>query len=128
MRQSRIQAIDHVNLEAPIGLAEDIRRFYTEIALLDELPRSEADPPRLCFKSERIELRIALLERPWIEPVACRVMIAVPSLAETAELLEECGTPYERLSGLSFTDRRLEMHDPAGNRVALKQAWPSGPF
>ncbi len=128
MKQSRIQAVDHVNLEAHIRLAEDVRRFYTEIALLDEVPCSEVDPPRLSFISERIELRVALVEKPWIEPVACRVTIAVPSLAETAELLEERRIPYEPLSGLSFTDRRLEMHDPAGNRMALKQAWPDGPF
>lgn len=128
MKQSRIQAVDHVNLEAHMRLADDVRRFYTEIAMLDEVHSSETDPPRLCFKSERIELRVALVDKPWIEPVACRVMITVPSLEDTAELLEECGIPYEPLSGLSFTDRRLELHDPAGNRVALKQAWPGGPF
>lgn len=128
MKPSRIQAVDHVNLEAPIRLAEDVRQFYMEIALLDEVPCSDADPPWLCFISERIELRVALLDTPQIEPVACRVTIAVSSLAEAAELLEERRVPFESLSGLSFTDRRLETHDPAGNRVALKQAWPGGPF
>ena len=128
MKPSRIQAVAHVNIEAPFGLDEDLRWFYGEVAQLDELPCSQVEPAWLCFKSEQIELRVHLLERPCIEAVACRVTLAVPSLGEVADRLEERSVPFERLSGLSPTDRRLQTHDPAGNRVEFKQEWRMGPF
>lgn len=128
MEPSRIQAVNHVDLEAPPGLAEELRWFYAELAQLDEVICDEAEAQRLCFKSEQIELRVHLVENPRIDPVARRVTIAVLSLTEAAELLDERSLPYARVSGLLFTDRRLEMHDPAGNRVVLKQHWGDGPL
>ncbi len=128
MKPSRIQAVDHVNIEAPLGLAESLCWFYCEVAQLDEVPSGTAAPARLCFKSEQIELRIHLVERPEIEAVGCRVTFAVPSLADVAELLAERSMLCERQSGVSLSDRRLQTLDPAGNRVEFKQESRVGPF
>jgi hypothetical protein len=86
----------------------------------------EAAVPLLRFRSERIELRIRLVERPHLEPVTCRVVLLVASLARAAELLTEQKMDFTRIRGIQYTDRRLSLLDPGGNRVELKQAWPYG--
>ncbi len=121
MEESRIQTVDHVNLEAPFGVDEGLRWFYEEIAQLEEIDSDDYEPGRLCFKSGRIELRIRCSNAPRIESIARRVTILVESLDSVVEQFEERSIPFTRLSGLLYTDRRLEVLDPAGNRVALKQ-------
>lgn len=126
MRHSRIQAVDHVNIEAPFGIDDELRWFYGEIAELEERPVEGPAGPGLCFRSERIELRIRFVEDPQIEAVACRVIVSVSQMAEATERLEERKVPFQQLSGLGWSDRRIQVLDPAGNRTELKQAY-SGP-
>jgi hypothetical protein len=121
MEESRIQAVDHVNLEARMGVEDAMRWFYGEIAGLDEVDSDSRETGRLCFKSGRIELRVSCVDTPRIDSVARRITIFVESLDDVAEYLEEHSIAYTRLSGLMYSDRRLEVHDPSGNRVALKQ-------
>lgn len=128
MEQSGIQAVDHVNLEAPIGPKEDYQWFYGEVAQLEEIACKEADPSKICFKSGQIELRVQFVPTPDIDPLPLRVTIAVPSLSEAIERLEEKRVPFMRLTGVMFTSRRLQTHDPAGNRVELRQLFREGPF
>jgi catechol 2,3-dioxygenase-like lactoylglutathione lyase family enzyme len=125
---ARVQAIDHVDLEAAPGSQAALRWFYSELAGLACVEDSdgEAAVPLLRFRSERIELRIRLVERPHLEPVAGRVVLLVASLARAVELLTEQKMAFTRISGIQYTDRRLSLLDPAGNRVELKQAWPYG--
>ena len=125
MEQSRIQAVDHVNIGSPFGLDDELRWFYGEVAELVEVLCDGFDPPRLCFKSGQIEIRVHLLDRPCIDPVGPRLTISVPSLTVTTEKLDERSLRYQRLTGTMYTDRRVETLDPAGNRVALKQGWPA---
>ena len=122
MRQSRIQAVDHVNIESPQELEDKLRCFYAEIAELEERPLDAAMDPGIRFRSERIELRIRFSEEPRIESVECRVIVCVSSIDEAAERLSERKTPFQRLSGLAGSDRRIQVLDPAGNRVELRQA------
>ena len=124
VKPSRIQAVDHVHLEAPSGLDDALYWFYGEVGCLQSVPCDTAEASELRFTAERLELRIRIVECPRIESFACRITLQVPSLAEAAEQLEERSVAYERLSGVTFTDRRLATHDPAGNRVELKQQWP----
>ncbi len=122
MGWSRIRAIDRVRLEASPEVVDGLRWFYGEVAGLEADLASS--PGRLCFKSGRIELTINLVDRPKIERIARVATISVRSLAEVGEMLDEAGVPYDRSRGLSYTDRRIWVHDPAGNRVELKQEWP----
>jgi hypothetical protein len=128
MEQNRIQAISRVNLQAPPGREERLRWFYGELAELEEVANDRGGASRLCFKSGRIEIHIHMMKDPRIDPIGNRATIAVPSLSDCVEQLEESSTPYERLTGTMFTDRRVQTHDPAGNRVTLKQYWPVGLF
>lgn len=126
MDQSRIQAVDHIHLEAPFGIEDDLRWFYGKVAELEEIGCDQTDGPALCFKSERIELRIRFSQQPRIESIACRLTIGVLSLTEVSERLAERKWDYTLLRGLMFTDRRVETLDPAGNRVTLRRHWPVG--
>ena len=95
---------------------------------LEPAPTEPDSADRLCFNSGRLELSIDLVEQPMIEPVATRVTILVPSLDEAAAMLDEHSVRYQRISGITFTDRRLVTVDPVGNRVELKQEWPYAPI
>ena len=131
MKRSRIHAVDHVEIEAPLGSRDDLRWFYGEVAGLEELEEATVcagDSTELRFKSARLELRVRLVADPDVDPVALRLTVFVRSLSEVAGLLEERGHVYERSSGIMYTDRRLLMHDPAGHRVALKREWPEITF
>lgn len=128
MQPSRIHAVDHVHIQAALGLDDELDWFYGELAQLDRLPRDAANAHRMRFQSNRLELRIDLCERPVIEGVACRVVLLMPSLEETVAALEDRSVPFERQSSTVWTDRRVEVLDPAGNRVAFKQEWPFGPL
>ena len=126
MERSRLQAIDHVNIEALSGLEGELRWFYGELGKLEWVEKGSRSSGSLAFRSERLELRIRIADPPRIESGACRVTLAIPSLTEAAELLSERRWPFEQISGLRFTERRLATHDPAGNRVEFKQEWPWG--
>lgn len=124
MKPSRIQAIDHVTLEAPPASIDDLRWFYTEVVELDEVSQPEQRAPVLCFRSALIELRIKVQESPQVDPIGCRATIVVPSLEKAVERIEERNLEYQRLSGVVYTNRRVSVRDPAGNRIELKQEWP----
>ena len=124
MKSSRIQAVDHIHVEARPGLEEELIRFYTEVGGLECVADGDGDPPGLCFRSAHLQLHIRLVDNPRVEPLARRMTLAVESLAETSKLLEERSISYLRLPGLWYTDSRLSVCDPAGHRVELKQQWP----
>ena len=125
MEPSRIQAIDHVELEAPHAAEAALRWFYGELAGLEEVGPA-MDGQSLRFRSARIEIRIRLVLHPKIESASVRVTIAVRSLFDTSAALDDAGLTYERVSGLMFTDRTLQVFDPAGNRIAFRQVWDFG--
>ena len=73
MEPSRIQAVDHVNLEAPFGSEEGLVWFYTEVGRLDWAADDGEDAPGLCFRSARLELRIRFVDRPQVDPLTRRL-------------------------------------------------------
>lgn len=127
MEQSRIQAIANVELKARPEIADELRWFYSQVALLEEAPPSQDGRPQVCFRSAQILVRICLVAEPKVDPMIRRLTIAVPSLGEAAAQLDERKVPYRRLTGLLFTDRRLETRDPAGYFVEFRRAWPDAP-
>lgn len=128
MDPSRIQAVDHVEMEAPPVAKEALRWFYGELLELDERPCETTGSERLCFKSERIELRIRLIDSAHIDGGFVRVTVAVDSVDGAAAVLDERRVPYQIIQGFRHSDRRLQVLDPAGNRVELKQGWRTGVF
>ena len=125
MKPSQINALERVRLEAPEEAAERLVWFYgdlVELTVVDD----DSEPGTLCFRSGGVDLRIQLKRDPAIEPVRRRAVISVRSVDALAGLLDEHGIPYSRLTGLDWTDRRLSLLDPGGNRVELKQEWRYG--
>jgi len=123
MKDSRILAVDHVELQTRPGLEATLRWFYVELIGLVEVAEPPQSPPRLRFRSADLELRYTLAAEPVIEAVAHRVTLLVDSLLETRQKLTETRWPYTSIHGVAFTDRCLSLLDPGGNRVAVRQAW-----
>lgn len=129
MNISRILAVEHVELESPFGLESDVRWFYGELAALDEVAAApESASSAIAFRSARIELRIRFLETPQIDEVKLRTTILVPSLRDVIHECRARRIDFTPISGVVWTDRRIQLLDPAGNRVELKQSWPYGPI
>lgn len=128
MPQSRIQAVNHVHIDACMADFDRIRWFYAEVLLLDEMGPTDGPSDRLCFKSERIELRIQLMADPRIDGIGVSVTIAVDSLEQVEEVLLENKMLVEKISGMSWTDVRLHTLDPSGNRVELRKQPHWAPF
>ena len=126
MRESRIQAVDHVHLQAPPCLAEDVHWFYTEVGALETVAGPGDGAARLVYRSERIELRVALQAAVVVDSVPRRVTLAVPSLELALERLAERCMPYEWQRGLAFSERHVVVLDPARHRVLLKQDTATG--
>ncbi|UCF34178.1 MAG: hypothetical protein JSV78_02515 [Phycisphaerales bacterium] len=125
---SRIQAVDHIHIEATLECAEELRWFYGELAGLEEVQEDGVEATVLRFRSAQVEIHIHLVEEPEIETVDERVTVAVPSFAAVKQELQERRVPFQLIRGVTWTDQRLSLLDPAGNRVALRREWPFGPI
>ncbi|HEY3246589.1 MAG TPA: VOC family protein [Phycisphaerae bacterium] len=127
LHSAHVQAVDNVHLEAPPQCADDLRWFYADLVGLECVEEALAGAGSILrFRSERIELHLRLTPEPQLEPVACRAVLLVPSLAAAAERLSERKIAFVRINGIQYTDRRLSLLDPGGNRIELKQAWLYG--
>jgi len=126
MRPSQINALERIALEAPQGIEQQLVEFYRDLVGLTLLEESRGQG--LLFRSGRVELRVFLRADPRTEPITRRVLISVRSLTTTAEALEERRIPFRPVSGIAWTDRRLSLVDPGGNRLELKQEWRVGVF
>ncbi|NOS99262.1 MAG: VOC family protein [Phycisphaerales bacterium] len=124
LHRGRLIAVDHVHIQAPPNVESQVEWFYGELIGLRPAPPTVDEGRRtLRFRSDQVDLCIAILAPPEIESVACRVHCEVASLDDVAAELTERGHEFESLRGLSWTDRHLSLLDPAGNRVHVRQKW-----
>ena len=119
-----LHAIDHVHLDVPPGILDRMRAFYADLLGLPVIDGRDDLGPTLSLGGTRAALRLVVRERPDIHPARRRLTLIVPSLGETTERLIEQRVPHRTRLGLSYTDRRLYLRDPAGHLVELKQIWP----
>ena len=91
MKPSRLTAIEHVEIEAPLGIEPALRWFFGEVCGLEEITGTYPSGVQLLFRSARLELRIRCVDRPQVDSVNRRMTIAVSSLREAAERLDEQG-------------------------------------
>jgi catechol 2,3-dioxygenase-like lactoylglutathione lyase family enzyme len=116
----RIHAIAHVHVQAKPGLEHRLRWFYAEVLGLEA---ADGEEETLCFRTKVLEFRVAITEKAQPSPMRRRLVLEIASLNEMRTKLEEIGLEYEWYEGMAFTDRRIYLLDPAGNRVELKQVW-----
>jgi hypothetical protein len=123
MRPPRIEAVDRVVLEASPHCRDALRAFYGELVGLEEL---DCDPPDagLRFGARRLDLYIRFVDSPEVDALSPRLVIGVGALTRMESELNERSMKFRRRRGLSWTDRRLVLLDPAGHRIELKQEWP----
>ena len=116
-----MQAIRDVRVEAKPGLEGDLHFFYVEMLGLEP---SEGEPGMLHFCTDKLRLRVLLTPEAQPSPMRRRLVLEIPSLGRMADKLEEEGIPHEWYRGLTLTDQRIFVLDPADHRVDLQQAWP----
>jgi len=101
-----------------------MRRFYAEILGLPVLqPTPDDGDVALCLGANRLRMRLVLRERPVINPHRRRLTLEVDSLRAQADRFRDAKVVYRRHDGISFTERRLFVHDPVGHLIELKQVW-----
>jgi hypothetical protein len=122
MQPSQIVAVQDVELEGRPGAKEALIWLYRDVVglALDERDAEEG----LCFRSGPIALWYRLVDEPRLATVPCRLVVEVRSLWDVRGQLDERGSSYTMMRGFAWTDRRLSMLDPAGNRIEMKQHWP----
>ncbi len=129
-QRGRLIAVNDVEIEARSGIEEKLCWFYDVVAGLPLVGdrRAVDDVSGSCdelrFRSDRLELRIHIVENPAVVGVDRRVHVAVGALKEVCDLLDEDGYEYSACRGMRFTDRYLSLLDPAGNRVEFRRDWP----
>ena len=127
MRPSQIIAVDTVAMQAPSAARERLIWFYRDLVGLTFI-EDTLNSGCLRFRSALLELRIVLDDVARVDAVRRQALVSVRSIEDTALALDEEGIAYERVSGWGWSDRRLSLLDPGGNRVELKQEWRRGVF
>ncbi|MGB0714585.1 MAG: hypothetical protein ACPGXK_01825 [Phycisphaerae bacterium] len=85
------------------------------------LPEGTVDV--LIYGTVRSPLWILFRDNPAIESVRRRATVMVDALDEVSVELDDLRYDYERCRGISLTDLSLDLLDPAGNRVHIRQRW-----
>jgi hypothetical protein len=118
----KLQAIEHVRIEALEDRLEAAAKFYGELL---RLPRLEdiAPPVFAAFGPRRLRLELLAAETPRIDRHRRRCVLEVASLDECEKRLVAAGCRVWRTRGLGLTERRLFVYDPADCLVELKQGW-----
>lgn len=122
-RRVRLDAVDHVIVEARPDCATRVAWFYDDILGLEQRRRLDDTGAVLRFRSDRLELRVQLVDSPYIHPADTRIHLSVPALDDVTDLLDDNKYEYGWIRGLQFTDRQVVMLDPAGHRIAVRQLW-----
>jgi catechol 2,3-dioxygenase-like lactoylglutathione lyase family enzyme len=109
--------------------SEHCREFYTQIlGLLLESSEPPAHDPaspqaegelRLVGQHHRLVLQFR--RNPEIDSVKRAALITVKSLTDVREMLEDRAIPYVRLRSLGWAGERVQVSDPSGNLLELRQ-------
>lgn len=115
----RIAAVDRVCVEAPPGSIDELRVFYSEMLGL-RFETDAAGGGHISANDFMYTLHFRTVDRPAIDPCRRRLSVLVASLDELMERLSENDRPFQLERGLSLSDRRLLVHDPAGHLVEVR--------
>ena len=120
-----VESIADVWLDGSAQRASEHRRFYTEYLGLVEVehpPVPEGGPAVLCFEGQRNRVCIKSWERPVVDTVPVRAVIAVKSLDALRQILEDNRVMYFSLRGVGGLSHRLQVLDPEGNRLEVRES------
>ena len=120
-----VESIADVWVDGSVKRASEHRRFYTEYLGLVEVahaPVPEGGPGVLCFEGQRNRVCIKQWERPVVDTVPVRAVIAVKSLEALRQILEDNRVMYFPLRGVGGLSHRLHVLDPDGNRLEVRES------
>ena len=126
---TEIEAVQDVFIEVRPEKSEESREFYTQIlGLLLEPARQPPDDPvspeaggELRLVGQRHRLILQSRQDPQIDSVKRAALITVKSLTDVREMLEDRAIPYVRLRSLGWAGERVQVSDPSGNLLELRQ-------
>ncbi len=118
----RLIAINHVELDAPASVSDELDNFYLEfLEFVRGSSRDGGDFDRV-YDAENFQLRFRffedLIQRGDYRPT----LIEVQSLAAAEQKLIEREWEYARQKALSVGQQSLLLQDPAGNWIELIEA------
>jgi catechol 2,3-dioxygenase-like lactoylglutathione lyase family enzyme len=117
-----ILAIDHVQVAAPPGSEDALRRFYGTLLGMEELPKPEAIRAGggCWFRAGAQELHVGI-EDPFAPARKAHPGLVASDLDAIRARLTAAGVSYEDDERIEGVDR-LFVHDPGGNRLELRAA------
>jgi hypothetical protein len=113
----RLIAIEDCRLPTTAGLEPKLDQFY--LGLL-RFFRAD-DPLRVAYHAENHDLYFQIAELPQPRTDARSLGIAVPSLAELTQRLNEAEIEYIRQRGLIPGFDTIALYDPAGNPLEISE-------
>lgn len=117
-----IQAVREVRIEVDHDRLADIERFYCGIFALKPWPANWQTPGGWGVGPPLRGLRFEWRHPPNIDPLRRRLTLLVNSLDLLAVRLEEAEWAFSRARGLLLTDDVIELLDPVGHLVHVRQS------
>ncbi len=111
----RLIAIDDCRLPATAGIERKLDQFY--LGLLQFFRRE--DTRDIVYSAENHDLYFDITERPQPREDMRSLGIAVPSLADLAQRLNDAEIEFMRLRGITPGDDVIALYDPAGNPLEI---------
>jgi hypothetical protein len=113
----RLIAIEDCRLPATAGLEPKLDQFYLGLLRFFRVE----DPARVAYHAENHDLYFQITELPQPRTDARSLGIAVPSLAELTQRLNEAEIEYIRQRGLIPGFDTISLYDPAGNPLEISE-------
>lgn len=120
--ETRVHAVREVRVPVPPELLPRIVDFYQTLLELPPWPPADQVPGAWAVGSRRSGVVFVFSHDPVVDPFRRRLVLRVRSLDRAAIRLDEREWPYQRHRGLFFTDQWLELNDPVGHRLELRQS------
>ena len=112
------EGIDHVQIAAPPGCEEEVRRFFGELVGLEELRKPAALQARggVWFRCGEEQLHVGV-QADFAPARKAHPAFRVRGLDELRARLEAAGSPTHEDGAEIPGLRRFHVHDPFGNRL-----------
>jgi hypothetical protein len=119
-----VQGIREIRVGIAAERSPDVLAFYADVLGLTAWPAACQVPGGTGVGPLRRGLFLQMRHDPPVDPFRRRVVLRVGSLDAVADRLRAREWPYSRPRGLSPTDEWIEVCDPMGHRLELRQVQP----
>lgn len=113
----RLVAVDDCMLPTVAGLECDLDEFYVGLLGFER----EDGESEIVYRAENFRLRMTVFEIPGPREDFRPLMVAVPSLSELMQRLNDAGIEFVRQRGLTPGIETLALIDPAGNMLEISE-------